>query len=57
MRHLLVEQVNYKVHAKIADLAVSFIPLDKGIDPDNFRASEVWLTGPAAFVGTVETSF
>ena len=49
--------VNYKVHAKIADLAVSFIPLDKGIDPDNFRASEVWLTGPAAFVGTVETSF
>lgn len=49
--------VNFKVHAKIADLAVSFIPMDNGIDPNNFRASEVWLTGPAAFVGTVETGF
>ena len=40
-----------RVHARIADLSVSFVP---ALGPKGeFNASEIYLTGPAAFIGTV----
>ena len=44
-------RVTYAVHAAIADLSVDFIPSGEG---SGFSASDVWLSGPAAMVGTVE---
>lgn len=44
-------RVTYTVHAAIADLSVDFIPSGEG---SGFSASDVWLSGPAAMVGTVE---
>ena len=44
-------RVKYDIKSTIADLTVDFIPEGKGPD---FRARDIWLTGPAAFVGTVE---
>ena len=45
------ETVAYSVRAAIADLSVEFVPhRDNGL----FCASDVYLTGPACFVGYVE---
>ncbi len=44
-------RVSYGIRASIADLSVDFIPSDSGSE---FAATDVWLTGPAAMVGTVE---
>ena len=44
-------RVTYGVQASIATLSVDFIPLGTG---EGLHASDLWLTGPAAFVGTVE---
>lgn len=45
------EAVAYSVRAAIADLSVEFVPhMDNGL----FCASDVYLTGPACFVGYVE---
>ncbi len=44
------EKVSVKVHARISDLVVEFIP-SRTLP---FNAEEVWLTGPAAYVGKVE---
>ena len=44
-------RVSYGIRASIADLSVDFIPSDSG---SGFAATDVWLTGPAAMVGTVE---
>ncbi|MBR1927689.1 MAG: diaminopimelate epimerase [Bacteroidales bacterium] len=44
-------RVSYDVRASISDLAVDFIPSGKGT---GFSANDVWLTGPATMVGTVE---
>jgi len=41
----------YDVHAKIDDLAVDFIP-EEGEEGPEFK--DIWLTGPATFVATVE---
>ncbi len=42
--------VSVKVHARIADLSVEFTPsLSSG-----FKASNIWLTGPAVYVGKVD---
>ncbi len=47
--------VTFDVGARIADLSVTFTP--HGSDsPADCCFSDVWLTGPAAFIGTVETS-
>ena len=43
--------VTYNVQASIATLSVDFIPLGIG---EGLHASDLWLTGPASFVGTVE---
>lgn len=43
--------VSYSVRAAIADLRVDFVPEGSGA---HFTAREVWLTGPAEFVGIVE---
>lgn len=43
--------VSYPVHAAVADLQVDFRPSASG---SSFCASDVWLTGPAAFVGIME---
>ena len=45
------DHVSYDVQAALAVLSVDFIP--KGVG-EGFQASDVWLTGPATFVGTVE---
>lgn len=42
-----------RVKAAIAGLCVDFIPHGTG---EGFRAEDIWLTGPTAFVGTIETS-
>lgn len=44
-------RVSYDVRAAISDLKVDFIPSGKG---PGFKAKDIWLTGPAVFVGTVE---
>ena len=44
-------RVSYDIRASIADLTVDFIPSGDGSE---FAANDVWLTGPAAMVGTVE---
>ena len=45
------ETVAYSVRAAIADLSVEFVPhMDNGL----FCASDVYLTGPACFIGYVE---
>jgi len=44
-------RVSYVVKAAIADLTVDFIPEGQG---SALKASDVWLTGPATLVGTVE---
>ena len=41
-------RVSYCIRASVADLKVDFMPEAQGF------ASDVWLTGPATFVGTVE---
>lgn len=44
--------VKIDVHARIADLSVEFKP---SVSPlSSFRASNVWLTGPAKYVGRVD---
>ena len=43
--------VSYPVRAAIADLSVDFVPEKDGA---SLQAHDIWLTGPAAFVGTVE---
>lgn len=43
--------ISYTVRAAVSDLQVDFTPSAKG---EPFRATEVWLTGPATFVGSVE---
>lgn len=45
------DAVAYSVRAAIADLAVEFVPRQEG---NIFMASDVYLTGPACFVGCVE---
>ena len=45
------DHVSYDVQAALAVLSVDFIP--KGVG-EGLQASDVWLTGPATFVGTVE---
>ena len=45
------DRVTYDVQAAISVLSVDFVPKGAG---DGFQASDVWLTGPATFVGTVE---
>ena len=42
---------SYDIRASIADLNVDFIPDGSG---ECFRASDVWLTGPATYVGSLE---
>ncbi len=44
-------RVSYDMKAAISDLAVDFIPEGKGT---SFKAKDIWLTGPAVFVGTME---
>ena len=44
-------RVTYAVRAAIAGLSVDFIPSGEG---SGFLATDVWLSGPAAMVGTVE---
>jgi diaminopimelate epimerase len=44
-------RVSYDVRASISDLKVDFIPSGQG---SGFQATDVWLTGPAEIVGTVE---
>ena len=44
-------RVSYDIRASISDLTVDFIPSGKGT---GFSATDVWLTGPSAMVGTVE---
>jgi diaminopimelate epimerase len=44
-------RISYGIKAAIAGLSVDFLPEGSG---EGFRASDVWLTGPATFVGTVE---
>ena len=44
-------RVTYGVQASIATLSVDFIPLGTG---EGLHASDLWLTGPATFVGTLE---
>ena len=44
-------RASYNVRASISDLEVDFVPEGKGVD---FKAKDIWLTGPAVFVGTME---
>ena len=44
-------RVSYDIDAAISSLKVDFIP--EGSGPD-FKVSDIWLTGPAEFVGTME---
>jgi diaminopimelate epimerase len=44
-------RVSYDIQASISNLTVDFVPEGKGPD---FKARDIWLTGPAAFIGTVE---
>jgi len=44
-------RVAYSVKAAIADLGVEFVREGRG---DSFRATDVWLTGPAQFIGNIE---
>lgn len=43
-------RVCYPVRSSIASLSVDFMPVSSG----PFEASDIWLTGPAVFVGTIE---
>ena len=45
-----------RVKARISELSVSFTPRFEGEPaPENFRAEDVWLEGPAVYVGEVVT--
>ena len=44
-------RVSYDIDSAISSLKVDFIP--KGSGP-SFQASDIWLTGPAEFIGTME---
>lgn len=44
-------RVSVVVRAAIASLSVDFVP---GIIGSHFTANDIWLTGPADFIGTVE---
>ena len=44
-------RVSYSITASISDLTVDFTPEGKG---PSFKARDIWLTGPAEMVGTVE---
>jgi len=46
-------RVSYRVKVAIAELTVEFRPEGYGKD---YTATDIWLTGPAAFIGTVEIS-
>lgn len=55
-RHEQGKIVSIPVHARISDLSVSFRPSDVACEssaPASFSASDVYLTGPAVFVGKV----
>lgn len=57
-RHEQGKIVSIPVHARISDLSVSFRPSDVSCEssaPASFSASDVYLTGPAVFVGKVIT--
>lgn len=57
-RHEQGNIVSIPVHARISDLSVSFRPSDVACEssaPASFSASDVYLTGPAVFVGKVIT--
>lgn len=57
-RHEQGKIVSIPVHARISDLSVSFRPSDVACEspaPVSFSASDVYLTGPAVFVGKVIT--
>ncbi len=57
-RHEQGKIVSIPVHARISDLSISFRPSDVACEssaPASFSASEVYLTGPAVFVGKVIT--
>lgn len=57
-RHEQGKVVSIPVHARISDLSVSFRPSDVACEssaPESFSASDVYLTGPAVFVGKVIT--
>lgn len=57
-RHEQGKIVSIPVHARISDLSVSFRPSDVACEssaPASFSASDVYLTGPAVFVGKVIT--
>ena len=43
-------RVSYGIRSAIATLSVDFLPESE----DPFRVSDIWLTGPAEFVGTME---
>ena len=45
------DRVSYDIQASISNLTVDFVPEGKGLD---FKARDIWLTGPAVFIGTVE---
>lgn len=49
-RETTAETVEYDIKSAIASLSVEFRPADSSI----FRATEIWLTGPAEFIGTAE---
>lgn len=57
-RHEQGKIVSIPVHARISDLSVSFRPSDVAYEssaPASFSTSDVYLTGPAVFVGKVIT--
>ncbi len=57
-RHEQGKIVSIPVHARISDLSVSFRPSDVACEssaPASFSASDVYLTGPAVFVGKLIT--
>lgn len=43
-------RVSYGIRSAIADLSVDFLPGSE----DPFEVSDIWLTGPSEFVGTIE---
>ena len=43
--------VKYSVKTALSSMEVEFLPEGEG---DSFEASQVWLTGPTTFVGTIE---
>lgn len=49
------QSVRVNVRARISELSVSFVPSfgDASCSPASFRAENVWLEGPAAYVGKI----